>query len=213
MLVSLMCLHLIEFTLQHCGFVELGYLCLQSINFPLIWDEYISLSFLYFRRADRGPNRSSRICSCNFPDGKAKGPIFNRSGKVPPIAPSLTRTTAVVTSPDSALAAALKEVEHLKCQLESRCIAFSVSSLSSEEIGQETSLPDKATFQVLYTYVATVKGSIKYHHGWRVEDIGLENQILMCLMKLRYNYPSGQIVLLQSHHSQQCGTNICPCPT
>lgn len=141
---------------------------------------------------------SSRICSCHFPDGKAKGPVFHRSGKVPPVAPSLSRTSAVVASPDTALTAALKEIEALKSQLKSRSTVaqFSVASLSSEEVGQETGLLDKETFQVLCSYVASVKCSIRYHHGWRVEDIGLEDQIFMCIMKLRHNYPNFHLAKL-----------------
>ncbi|XP_048115359.1 uncharacterized protein LOC125304889 [Alosa alosa] len=151
------------------------------------------------RRADREPSLSSRICSCHFPDGKAKGPV--REVKLPAVAAthSRSRTSSVVPDrDDAALAEALKEVEDLKRQLKSRSqvTPFSVKSLSSEEVGRETGLTDVATFQVLVNYVAGLKGSIKYHHGWRVEDITLEDQVFICLMKLRHNYPNFHLAKL-----------------
>ena len=67
---------------------------------------------------------------------------------------------------------------------------YSGDTLNEEVIRMETGIPTKNLFFLVVGYAARFKDDISYFHGWKVESIKFEDQILITLMKLKQNYPN-----------------------
>ena len=73
-----------------------------------------------------------------------------------------------------------------------------MSTLSDDVIRMETGLPTKQVFDVVVLYTLRFKDSIIYFHGWKVESITFEDQIIITLIKIRQNYTNLHIAQLFS---------------
>ena len=63
----------------------------------------------------------------------------------------------------------------------------SVNNLNNEVVRMETGLPTREMLNTV-GYVKRFQADIKYYAGWRVETISLEDQVFICLMKLKQSY-------------------------
>ena len=62
---------------------------------------------------------------------------------------------------------------------------YSASNMNDEVIRIETGLPKKNMSKIVVKYVESHKHVLKYHSGWRVVAVSIEDQVLIPLMKLR----------------------------
>lgn len=104
---------------------------------------------------------------------------------------SISSATSISTSSSASLEAEnyflKQEVHQLKKQLEQLNIRFSYNVVRNKDnlVNMYTGLPDTNMFSCLFNYLDKLE--INYYSGWRVESIPKEDQLLICLMKLRLN--------------------------
>ena len=62
----------------------------------------------------------------------------------------------------------------------------------------ETGLPTREVFDIIVNHGLTLKDSITYFSGWKVESITFEDQIFVILMKIRRSYTNLHLAQLFS---------------
>ena len=75
---------------------------------------------------------------------------------------------------------------------------YSASNVSTDVIRMETGLPTREVFTIVLNYISRFKDSINYYAGWKVENIILEDQVFLTLMKLKQNYTNLHLAQLFS---------------
>lgn len=86
-----------------------------------------------------------------------------------------------------------KQIEELKAKLQQLSLRFSFQHMKDNEdlVLLYTGLPNSKIFLALYNLVKDIE--INYYFNWKVTKIEKIDQILMCLMKLRHNFPHGDL--------------------
>lgn len=123
-------------------------------------------------------------------------------------------TSGIYKGPKTSTSVAVLEAENYflqqritELEKESRGGAFTFKHIEENDslCRLYTGLPSKQHFLALYSLLENIP--IKYYYRWKVEKISKMDQLLMCLMKLRQNYPHTDLAV-RFNISQATVTNI-----